>query len=288
MMKSQSPLRYPGGKTILAPYLSDLIRENDIKNCVYVEPFAGGAGAAISLLLSGRAQRIILNDADRSIYCFWKCVKTRTQELIDKINATDITVENWFVQKQIYKSKKSNELDLAFAALYLNRCNRSGIVANGGIIGGKLQAGKWKINARFNKIDIIKRLNKIAAHADSIEVHNLDALEFVKKICSRKAEVRKLLIYLDPPYYMKGSRLYLNYYNPEDHGVLSAYLKKIKEVKWLASYDNVPEIRDLYLWCNSCEFTLGYSAYKAKVGCEVMFFGKELKNVLPETLVRSG
>jgi DNA adenine methylase len=83
----------------------------------------------------------------------------------------------------------------------------------------------------------------------------------------------KTLIYLDPPYYDKGKDLYYDFYEPEDHAKIASFVKnRIKRQKWIVSYDNVREIRDLYAECPGISYGLGYSARVARDGSEVMFF----------------
>jgi len=147
--KHASPLRYPGGKTGLSTFLSKLILENNICDYTYVEPYAGGAGAALKLLFENRVSSIIINDFDRAIYSFWKSAVFQSEKFIDKIESTEVTIEEWNNQKEIYLNKRSNQFDLGFATFYLNRTNRSGII-EGGPIGGIKQKGKWLINARWN------------------------------------------------------------------------------------------------------------------------------------------
>ncbi len=129
-----SPLRYPGGKTRLANKLLEAIEKNCEKEKVILfEPYAGGAGASLALLFAKRVEKIVINDLDKAIFTFWKVAVSDTDYLINKIRRTDITIEEWRRQKAIYASTKSKR-KLAFATLFLNRTNRSGIM-NGGPIG---------------------------------------------------------------------------------------------------------------------------------------------------------
>jgi len=273
-----SPLRYPGGKAILADYLYRLIEHNGIEDCIYAEPFAGGAGAAVQLLLEGKVRKLLLNDADRSIWAFWKSITEQHEAFIDLLERTPVNVSTWRTQRAIYFSPKEHtRLQLGFAAFFLNRCNRSGVIKNGGVIGGLKQAGVWKIDARFNKPEQIRRIRAIAAKASAIEISNFDALKFLKKRILSERNRSKILVYLDPPYFDKGSRLYLNYYRPGDHASLANYLSRVRRLKWLVSYDNAPPIRALYSsWSHTIDFNLHYSAHSSRIGSEIMIFSKEL------------
>lgn len=268
-----SPLRYPGGKTRLANKLLEAIEKNfDPKEkVILVEPYAGGAGASLSLLLAGKVERIIINDLDKAIFSFWKIAVFDTSYLISKIRRTEVTMKEWKKQKAIYIST-TNERKLAFATLFLNRTNRSGIM-NGGAIGGIEQSGTWKVNARFTKKTIIDRLGKIKEFHTKIEVTNLDGIELLKKLEERKNK-NQYFVFLDPPYFQKGQSLYLNHYNNKDHENLSWFLHKSSFKKWIMTYDDVPYIKNLYSKMSTRGFATQHNAYKSKVGKEVMIFPK--------------
>jgi DNA adenine methylase len=285
--ETNSPLRYPGGKAVLSDFLAATIEANGIEDCTYVEPFAGGAGAAINLLLAGKVGRIMLNDADRSVWSFWRAILDHTEEFVRLIHDTPVTVNEWRRQRGIYQAQGVDVVPLGFAAFFLNRCNRSGILTNGSVIGGLDQAGKWKIDARYYKAALIRRIERIAARRSRIRVHRLDAIDFLRRhiVCER--ERSRFFIYLDPPYFVKGSRLYLNYYDPEDHARLASFLRRLRNVRWLVTYDNAPEIRALYAWRSATNFSLHYSAATSREGREIMIPSEGLE--LPiERLLAAG
>lgn len=263
--KFYSPLRYPGGKASLSSFLFDVIDYNHIVNCTYIEPFAGGAGAALTLLFLEKVDQVIINDLDMSIYAFWKAILNYTEKFIEKIGDIDVTIEEWRKQRQINKDKCSSEFDRGFATFFLNRTNRSGII-EGGPIGGMKQNGKWKINARFNKESLIERIKKIALYRGRIKILNLDGIELMKQICN----MPNILIYVDPPYYKKGSFLYLNHYNESNHIELASFLNNNQEFYWLLTYDNVPEIIALYHERTKIEFHLHYHINKPKMCKEIL------------------
>jgi len=219
---------------------------------------------------------VVINDADYCIYCFWKSILYETDEFIRRIKKTKINIQTWLRQKSILEKKKKNKKnDIGFATFFLNRCNRSGIL-NAGPIGGLAQNGNWKIDARFNKHDLIKRIERIAYYKDRIEIYNLDAIELLNKFKKRIA-LESTFIYMDPPYYVEGKNLYLNYYNNKDHVILSDYVQKKLKTHWLISYDNVSEIRELYKNRRSHSYNLRYSANKCKIGNEILFYSESLK-----------
>jgi DNA adenine methylase len=283
MTDHASPLRYPGGKAGLAGFLADLLNHNELTGCVYAEPFAGGAGAALHLLFTEHVSKIILNDLDPSIYSFWKAVLDDTDRFISLLHETPLTMPEWQRQRAIYRSTRSiSALRRGFATFYLNRCNRSGIIANGGPIGGIRQHGKWKLDARFNREGLARRIEKIVAYKDRIEIHNLDATKFLRRIIAKRAEISPTFVYLDPPYFNKGPDLYLNAYNAQDHSELANFIFRRKRYKWALSYDNVPQIRRLYRGLTQVPFTLLYSAYKRKLGNELVICNDDI--TLPRAL----
>lgn len=273
-----SPLRYPGGKTRLANKLLEIIEKNfeGDERVVLVEPYAGGAGASLALLFAGYVEKIIINDLDNAIYTFWKVAVSDTDYLINKIKRVEITVAEWKKQKAIFHSTKSPR-KLAFATLFLNRTNRSGIM-NGGPIGGLDQSGEWKIDARFTKKTIISRLEQIKKFKSKIEVQNLDGILLLKKLEARE-NAADLFIFLDPPYFQKGQSLYLNHYNNNDHEALSRFLENSSFKKWVMTYDDVPYIKNLYARMRTRGFSIQHNAYESKVGREVMIFPRSLTPV---------
>lgn len=274
MMEYYSPLRYPGGKGKITSFFKDLIRDNSIYDCIYIEPYAGGASVALSLLFNEYASRIIINDLDSSIYSFWYSVVNNTDSLCRLINDTPISIENWEKQKYIQNNKNLFDiLSIGFSTFFLNRTNRSGII-NAGFIGGHKQTGKWKIDARFNKKELISRINKIAKYKNRITIYNLDAVHLLIKI--KNGLSTKSLIYLDPPYYRKGKDLYLNYYVDSDHIQISKIIKKFENYKWVITYDNVGFIRDLYSNFRLIKYTINYSASTSSKGEELLVLSDNL------------
>jgi DNA adenine methylase len=260
-----SPLRYPGGKTRLFPLFESIIQKEGLKNITYVEPFAGGAGAALALLLSGKVKKIVINDLDKAIYSFWKSVIFDSKKFTERIGSIPITVDEWKDQKEIYKNSRSSRFDLGFATFFLNRTNVSGIL-NGGPIGGFDQKGKWKIDARFNKKYLIDRIQSIALHKKQISVSRKDGLKLINRYLNKK----NTFIYLDPPYFEKSASLYFNHFKKEDHEALAEKLNKNPGAFWLLTYDNRKEIKYLYRKRKIYEFTLNYNARKPRIGREIL------------------
>jgi DNA adenine methylase len=266
-----TPLRYPGGKGKLAAFVKVLMERNGLLDGEYVEPYAGGAAIALELLLQEYVQHIHINDISKPVHAFWKSVLDHTDELARLVRDTPLTVRSWDKQKRILANPNDhNALALGFAAFFLNRTNRSGVL-NGGIIGGRDQTGPWKIDARFNGPELIYRIESIAKLRKKISLSREDAKKFLLKRLPTLPE--KTLIYLDPPYYIKGKDLYYHYYTHKDHEEVSTLVRtKIQRQKWIVSYDNVETIKDMYPACRSIVYGVGYSAREARAGAEIMFF----------------
>jgi DNA adenine methylase len=273
-IKFYSPLRYPGGKNKLAKFVALVCEKNNI-NGHYVEPYAGGASVALHLLIKGYVKEITINDLDRAIYAFWYALLNDTERFCNKIKTTDITIQNWIKFKKIHKNKSKETLfDLGFATFFLNRTNHSGVI-DGGMIGGIEQKGVYKIDCRFNKKELIERIKLIAKHKDSINLYNLDALKLIDKIQKKRGD-KNTIFYFDPPYYLKGHLLYMNHYKHDDHKKVSEKIQKIRNTRWIVSYDNTPEIKKLYLDSKKKEYFFFHTAYEIRKGREVLFSSKGL------------
>jgi DNA adenine methylase len=268
-----SPLRYPGGKGRLAQYVIDLIDMNDLSGGHYAEAYAGGAGIAISLLYLEYVARVHLNDIDRAVYSFWKSTLDQPDEMARLVHDTPLTLDERLRQKAVYHDQSAEGLELGFATFYLNRTNRSGIL-HGGVIGGNSQSGDYRIDARFNRKELARRIEKVGSYAPRISVYNKDAVDFISE--DIPAIEGKALVYLDPPYYANGARLYRNTYKHDDHAKIAGLVNTIPH-PWIVSYDNAEPIRELYSGYRQQTFGLGYSANRRYDGTEVMVFSESLR-----------
>jgi DNA adenine methylase len=271
----KTPLRYPGGKGKLAPFITEIMKENSLLGGEYAEPFAGGSGVAIELLLSGAASSVHLNDASTPIFSFWYAILSHTDDFCRRIKSASLTVEEWERQRAIFEDPEDHSiLDVGFAAFYLNRCNRSGIMS-GGVIGGYEQTGTWKMDARFPRNEMVRRIEAIAIHRDCIYLYNLDAEQFIRDELPGLSKLS--LTYFDPPYFRAGKRLYLNHYLAEDHARLAKLIQSKLKQHWIVSYDNTAEVTGLYEKRRSFVYDLQYNAAKAYVGKEFFAFSDKLK-----------
>jgi DNA adenine methylase len=270
-----SPLRYPGGKGKIANYVKLIILDNDLVGCDYVEPYAGGASVALTLLFEEYADHIHINDLNRSVFTFWQVALTNPDELCRRIERARLTTREWERQRRIQDDPDADPVDLAFSTFFLNRTSRSGIIG-GGVIGGRDQTGPWKMDARFTREPLIRRIQRIARFATRITVTRRDAAEYLRNVLP---EIEGAFVYLDPPYYVKGAkgaRLYENFYSPDDHAEIAQIVRRLK-APWIVSYDAAAQVAELYQGCATISYDLHYSASKNLQGAEFMFFSRGLR-----------
>jgi DNA adenine methylase len=273
-MNISSPLRYPGGKSAMAGLLVQIRRLNSLGDRTIAEPFAGGAGASLSLLYLEETHEIYVNDADRSIHDFWWSVLNRSKMFTTKLMKTPVSMAEWYRQREVYRYRGHlTRLRRGFSAFYLNRCNRSGIIMNGGPIGGVEQKSKWKLNARFNKPELRRRCEKVAQYRDRVHVSCRDGIEFINGL-----DTASTFFFIDPPYFVKGKTLYLNALDKDYHVGLAARLKSMTQAAWVLTYDDCPEIRRMYRdWATIHPFTLRYVAADRRSGREVLIAPKWMR-----------
>lgn len=280
-----SPLRYPGGKWKVANFLKLLLLENRLTGREYVEVYAGGASVALTLLFEEYASHIHINDVNESVHAFWWAVLNEGDELCRLIESTPVTMYEWRRQREIQAAPDADPVALAFSTFFLNRTNRSGIIG-GGVIGGQDQSGPWKLDARYNSEDLIRRIRKIQRSASRITLTRMDAADYLREW---PPGTKSCLAYLDPPYFIKGQRLYPNFYEAHDHAEIAELVGQL-DVPWVVSYDLVPEICDLYSPHRSIRYALSYSAADRSAGQEVMFVsdGLSIPTVESPANIRTG
>jgi|TARA_R100001244_G_scaffold10815_3_gene12953 DNA adenine methylase len=270
-VKFYSPLRYPGGKSQLADPIKELIIHNRLQDCTYAEPYAGGCGIGLHLLLRGYISNLLINDIDPSVFAFWNFLIRRPEKFIARIKEVPLTVEEWLAQRETMRSSKIMD-DVGFAFFYLNRTNRSGVL-NAGVIGGLDQSGNYKIDARFNRSTLIERVERIKNVRSKIKVSKLDGISFLSK---HKEE--NVFFFIDPPYVEKGGRLYLNSYHKQDHQALSEFiLTEYRDRDWVMTYDNHPMIYSLYKHFSPKKYTLQHSVKNSGYGVELIFTSKTVR-----------
>jgi len=273
MPVTDTPLRYPGGKSQLSPFVVEILRSNNLFYGTYVEPFAGGCGIAWTLLLNRYVTEVHINDIDRSIHSFWASVLKDTDALCERIRRTPITISEWHRQRDVQKMPRPKRIDLAFSTLFLNRTNRSGIL-KGGVIGGLQQNGNYSLDCRFNREDLISKIERIATHKNNVHLFRMDAERFIKQeLPSLDSDT---LVNIDPPYYQAGPELYTRFYNHEDHVSLAKAVGGIKQ-RWMVTYDDSSEIRKIYKKYPIYTQELTYYAQVKRKGTELLILDPKLK-----------
>lgn len=269
-----SPLRYPGGKTKIYSKVKGLIEYSGLGDKTYVEPFAGGFGIGIGLLHDGVVNSVLINDYDRHIYNFWYAALNQTEKLIELIRTTPVSIEERDHQKNIYNTDNASPLEDGFATLFLNRVNYSGVI-KGGPIGGSNQAGKYKIDCRFNREEIIERILLIASFRDNISLYNCDASDLIcNHLISQKSNI---FLNIDPPYVVKGSLLYTNYFEEADHRNLQQIISgNLQDVPWIVTYDDCELIRSIYSQYHLEEYDIRHNVRNNIVKKEIVITNIQL------------
>ncbi|WP_263120725.1 DNA adenine methylase [Cellulomonas fimi] len=280
-----SPLRYPGGKARLAPFVATLLDRQRPRPTAYAEPFAGGAGAALHLLVAEEVDEIYINDLNPGVAAFWRAAVTQPSDLCAKVLDAPVDLEAWHEARRVYALGTGTDLDLGFATFFLNRCNRSGIL-NARPIGGLEQTGNWKIDARYNRDALAERIERIGRYSSRIHVSEQDARDFLVELEASDAGARTL-VYVDPPYLGQGENLYLDSLSSEDHKQLAGHLTT-SSLRWFLTYDADPRIPEqLYPGLPCVEFDIAHTAQVQHVGTEYAVFSPRLQNV-PGRLLRNG
>jgi DNA adenine methylase len=277
-----TPLRYPGGKQKLTPFILELLTENDGIGGHYVEPYAGGAGVALELLLANKVSHIHLNDSSFPLYAFWRTVLYNSDRLCRLISSASLTVDEWKKRREIVKHPVGyDELEVGYSTFFLNRCNHSGVLS-GGLIGGLSQTGEWKMDARFPRNELIRRIELITSMRDSITLTNLDAEEFITEHIPHFPI--RTFVYCDPPYFKKSKNLYMNHYKDEDHRRIAEVIQERLPRKWVVSYDDADEILSYYSGRRMFVYDLQYNAARVYKGKEVFVFSDDLNIPFRSTL----
>lgn len=253
--------------------LEGVIKNNELRYFHYAEPYAGGCGLALALLYGGYVSHIHLNDIDPAIWSFWHSVLNCTDDLVRLVETTPVTIDEREKQREVYlKSDLSDPLSLGFSTFFLNRTNRSGIIKGAGAIGGKAQAGVYKIDCRFNRNDLSDRIRRICKYKDRITLYNQDAINFMNDSGNLS---KNTFFFIDPPYYNKGASLYTSFYKPEDHALVAKAVGLLDR-PWLVTYDNTTEISKLYENFRQYSFYINYSLQKRRKGDELLITSDDI------------
>lgn len=257
----------------MAPYLTELIRAQPRRPSAYAEPYAGGAGAALKLLVDEVVKSIHINDLSPGIAAFWRAVFFETEDFARKIETAIVDIQHWHEAKAVFSHPHGKtDLDLGFATFFLNRANRSGIL-NARPIGGLDQVGNWKIDARFNREELAARVRRLGAYRRRVSITEMDGKDFLASIEQLPSGV---LAYVDPPYIVQGENLYMDSLSYEDHRELASLLRRTT-LPWLLTYDVSEKITgELYSGLRTARFDIAHTAQKQHIGSELVIFGDSL------------
>lgn len=264
-----SPLRYPGGKGRIAPFVAQLLEAQPRRPSIYVEPFAGGAGVALRLLHDEYVDEVVLNDLDAGIAAFWRSVFDQPIELIELLRSCSPSLDEWHRQRTLYVEKAAGDLELGFATLFLNRTNRSGILT-ARPIGGLEQTGKWSLAARWNPEQLEDRIRRSARYSTRVTICEDDGIA----VTTRYLRDSETFVYADPPYIARADGLYLDTLGPDDHQRLAATLRGAD--RWLLTYDTHPEVLHLYQGLRFAVFGIKHTAAIQHIGSEYAVFPDSL------------
>ena len=218
--------------------------------------------------------QIVLNDLDPAIYAFWKSVVGKADDFCELLERTPVTTTEWENQRAIYRAKDtSNFLTLGFSAFYLNRTNVSGVLT-GGMIGGKMQSGTYKLDSRFSKKNLIEKIQRIARYKNRIQLKNQDAAFFLSEL--RMQRLSDVFLNIDPPYVEKGARLYKNSFEIADHSGLREIIAQLN-YPWVVTYDLCPLVENLYKDYRRETLDVSYSVRTTRNAKEYIFFSHDLK-----------
>lgn len=234
MPKINSPFRYAGGKF----YARKLLLEQIPVTEAYCEPFAGGASIFFAKELSGIS---VLNDFDKDVANMYIHIRDHCDALISMLEGVPATKKLHSYYKNEYQPK--SKLERAFRWFYLNRTSYSGIMKHENCYFGygekySMRPENWP-----------RHLRKVSAKLQGVSVTQLD---FEKVI---DASPDECFLFVDPPYYNAAQKkFYPCSFSMDDHIRLVECLRRNKDrLSFLLTYDNSPEVRDLYSWCKNIE-----------------------------------
>ncbi len=268
---AMSPFRYPGGKAFFADELHKAVKQLPGGITAYLEPFAGGAGAAIRLLGAGAVDEVHLNDADIRVFSAWSAIINENSRFLDALQEVPVDMSTWRHCKSIVDNpaSASDLFEVGFATFFLNRTNRSGIVQGAGPIGGYEQAGAWTLDVRFNREAMMERVRWLGKNNHRVRLYNYDGLRFIKETAD-KIDLNRSLYFIDPPYVAAGSRLYMNGMSERDHRLLGAYLCSGVIPHWIVTYDDCDPIRYAYRSAHICKLDVLYSLQRKRLEGEIL------------------
>lgn len=245
-------IRYPGGKSKLRKQIIIRIAKM-FDGEEYVEPFFGGGSVGLNVLKDINVKKIWINDLDLGVASLWTSV-IRFPEMLKKVvTEFEPSVELFDKFKDLLQTRPHLKIpeevvNWGLMKLAIHQISYSGLgVKSGGPLGGRDQKSKYKIDCRWSPSYICKRIDEYHKMFSEVEVRYncCSSRDFLAVIDGWK----DFIFYLDPPYFVKGRDLYQYGFSNNDHFVLADLLKSTT-CKWILSYDDCEEIRELYSWAH--------------------------------------
>lgn len=263
----KGPLRYPGSKAAFAPVFFEILRQMDVGFNEIVEPYSGSAAISLYALNTELCERAVLIERDPLVFAFWYSVFNETEALLESIRTTEVSMDTWHrlqPLRELQAPDMGRIVELGFAGLFFNRSNYSGMIG-AKPIGGLSQSSNYKIDCRFNRDDLIKKVSHLSRLARRVEVVFGDALSWI----GQQPYSSDRIYYVDPPYFDQGKKLYRHFYNVADHLDLYEVLASLENT-WFLSYDKHHVIEKLYEDFNFVSMDFRYSSRMPKFGSELL------------------
>lgn len=249
-IKMKSPLRYPGGKSRAVKHILPLIK----KACPEKEicsPFLGGGSVELALLSEGF--KVEAYDAFAELVNFWQQLKSNAVQLTEAIkDLHPLSREDFYKLQKTDLLAKSLLIKAAAQFYALNRASFSGSTLSGGMS---------PAHPRFT-LELIEKLKLLDLTQMQVRL-----ADFEQSIISTN-----LFLYLDPPYLIK-TNLYGtkgSMHKGFDHEKLAKILRT--KSRWIMSYNDCPEIRNLYKDYEIQSISWAYGMNKSKQSSEVLIF----------------
>lgn len=278
-----SPLRYPGGKARMAPYLAQVVAAQwgpmDVE--VWIEPFAGGAGAGLTLLDRDAVGEVWLCEANPALAALWRTLIGDAAGFASRVAALTPTLglyqDSAALVAAVQHGQSVPDEDAALAAFVVNRCSRSGIVApNVGPIGGKTQSGRWTVQSRFDPSRLAERIRDLAPLLERVRFLGADAIDYITDLDGSVGIEDEVLLFVDPPYVREGNRLYAHGMTMSDHQRLADALNACP-ARWALTYDDEPVVADvLYPQRRVVEFDIAHTANRSRIDREHLVLSPNL------------
>ena len=261
-------IRYPGGKSKLLNKLQKIGLDTlfDDKE-VLVSVCCGAAHLELQLAKQSKTlKEVHLYDVNVPLVCLWSVILYDGDWLCGYIHSYEPSVKDFYRFKKDLSNVSSlpafreDERIIAAKKLILHQTSYSGLAEMGGVLGGPDQKSKYKIDCRWNPEKLIKKIKSLQELQNSTKIF-VTHLDYTKSLKVNHHvgldSTKKIIYFIDPPYFEKGEKLYKNSFTSIDHVKLKNILKE-KSTMWILSYDDCDWVRTNYSWANIKELDVSY------------------------------